>query len=77
MLQKPEETTKTKPRASPGSVLTRPGESCEPVHEFLQAGVIGQRLPRVRQHLTHSGQQRRALAVHGVHVRFNEPSGPP
>ena len=49
----------------PSSVLTSLGE---PVQQLLQAGVIGQRLPGVRQHLTHTGQQRHTLSVHAVNV---------
>ncbi len=52
----------------PSSGLTGLGEPREPVQQFLQAGVIGQRAPRVRQHLTHTGQQRHTLTVHGASV---------
>lgn len=61
------------------SVLTSLCNPCEPVQQFLQAGVIGQRAPWARQHRTHTGQQQRTLSVHGTNVCVltNDHSGCP
>lgn len=54
---------------TPVSVLTSLSEPRKPVEQFLQAGVVGQRAVRVRQHLTHTGQQQHTLSVHGDNLK--------